>query len=154
MEWAKIHLDSLNARFSALLWYVYSRRSSPNSDFHPHPSELFVRTVKTGPMAHLNVPCNRSQFSTRWSGGPASSGWHHIVWTLLRNVVWPAEKACLSLLQNARTWPVFSDFSRSNRTAENGLPDGDGGPSPLFSGGRMRSPVSRSRLGECNAIKR
>jgi hypothetical protein len=37
-------------------------------------------------MAHLNVPCNRSQFSTRWSGGPASSGWHHIVWTLLRNV--------------------------------------------------------------------
>jgi hypothetical protein len=31
------------------------------------------------------VPCDRSQFSTPWSGGPTSAGWHHIVWTFLRN---------------------------------------------------------------------
>ena len=31
------------------------------------------------------VPCDRSQFSTPWSGGPATTGWHHIVWTFTRN---------------------------------------------------------------------
>jgi hypothetical protein len=31
------------------------------------------------------VPCDRSQFSTPWSGGPTSTGWHHIAWTFLRN---------------------------------------------------------------------
>ena len=31
------------------------------------------------------VPCNRSQFSRPWSGGPSSTGWHHIVWTFVRN---------------------------------------------------------------------
>jgi len=31
------------------------------------------------------VPCNRSQFSTPWSAGPATSGCHHIVWTFTRN---------------------------------------------------------------------
>ena len=34
------------------------------------------------------VPCNRSQFSQPWPGSsnPSFSGWHHIVWTYLRNL--------------------------------------------------------------------
>jgi hypothetical protein len=42
-------------------------------------------TFLNGKNGAPNVPCNRSQFSMPWSGGPTSSGWHHIVWTFLRN---------------------------------------------------------------------
>jgi hypothetical protein len=47
-----------------------------------------------GTWAYLNgsngaptVPCSTSQFSTPWpnSGNPSFTGWHHIVWTFLRN---------------------------------------------------------------------
>lgn len=37
------------------------------------------------------VPCNQSQFSTPWTGGPAFTGWHHIVWTFHRNPAGYAE---------------------------------------------------------------
>jgi hypothetical protein len=42
------------------------------------------------------VPCDRNQFSTPWSGGPASTGWHHIVWTFLRNTAGYAEYESLT----------------------------------------------------------
>jgi hypothetical protein len=42
------------------------------------------------------VPCDRSQFSTPWSGGPTSTGWHHIVWTFLRNPAGYAEYESLT----------------------------------------------------------
>ena len=42
------------------------------------------------------VPCDRSQFSTPWSGGPNSTGWHHIVWTFLRNTAGYAEYEALT----------------------------------------------------------
>jgi hypothetical protein len=37
------------------------------------------------------VPCDRNQFSTPWPGGPYFTGWHHIVWTFLRNAAGYAE---------------------------------------------------------------
>jgi hypothetical protein len=42
------------------------------------------------------VPCDRNQFSTPWSGGPSSTGWHHIVWTFLRNTAGYAEYESLT----------------------------------------------------------
>ena len=42
------------------------------------------------------VPCDRSQFSTPWSGGPSSTGWHHIVWTFRRNIGGYAEYESLT----------------------------------------------------------
>jgi hypothetical protein len=34
-----------------------------------------------------NAPCNTSQFATPWlsSGDPTFTGWHHVVWTFVRN---------------------------------------------------------------------
>ncbi|HXC43349.1 MAG TPA: hypothetical protein VNY51_07510 [Candidatus Dormibacteraeota bacterium] len=53
-------------------------------------------TFLNGQNGAPNVPCNRSQFSTPWSGGPTSTGWHHIVWTFLRNAGGYAEYESLT----------------------------------------------------------
>jgi hypothetical protein len=50
------------------------------------------------------VPCDRSQFSTPWSGGPASTGWHHIVWTFRRNIDGYAEYESLTF--DGTTYPL------------------------------------------------
>jgi hypothetical protein len=42
------------------------------------------------------VPCDRNQFSTPWPGGPTFTGWHHIVWTFLRNAAGYAEYESLA----------------------------------------------------------
>jgi hypothetical protein len=42
------------------------------------------------------VPCDRSQFSAPWSGGHTSTGWHHIVWTFMRNPAGYAEYESLT----------------------------------------------------------
>lgn len=43
-------------------------------------------TFLDGTVGKPYVPCNRSQFSLPWSGGPNTTGWHHIVWTFTRNL--------------------------------------------------------------------
>jgi hypothetical protein len=65
-----------------------------------------------------------------------------------------AEKSRRFFPRNTRNMLVFRDSSHTNRTPENGLLRSGGDHCHgFFSGGHIRSPVSRSTSGECNAIK-
>jgi hypothetical protein len=48
---------------------------------------IFLNGQSQGGQTPPVVPCNRSQFFQPWSGSsnPSFTGWHHIVWTFLRD---------------------------------------------------------------------
>ena len=78
--WTKFYSEcAFNKKKGTGYWAVYDSNTG---------GWIYLNGVEQGGQTPPLVACNKSQFAQPWAGSadPSFTGWHHIVWTYLRNV--------------------------------------------------------------------
>jgi len=77
--WTKFYTEcSFNENNGTGYWAVFDTETG---------GWIFLNGQKQNGQTPPKVPCDRSQFTQPWSGSsnPSFTGWHHIVWSFVRN---------------------------------------------------------------------